>query len=363
EENLIRLLTRLIFVWFLKEKGLIPEEIFDPAFLEGVVKDFGKDCNYYNVILQNLFFTTLNTYPEERSSEALRYKSEMLSENEIINVFKKVPFINGGLFECLDEDENYIDGFTRNSYKIARLPDFLFFREKRKENLSKFYGYEKEVEVRGLINILKDYNFNADESSPVDVEVSLNPELLGYIFENLIASYNPETKTTARKATGSYYTPKEIVDFMVEESLLEYLKTKTSIDEDRLRILLSYSEENAELTDEEKDKILRAIDSLKVIDPAVGSGAFPIGIVHKVVNILNKVDPNNELWHELQRKKVLQEFEEVLKIEDKDKRQKLLKDIDDNFDESIKYPDYARKLYVIENSIYGVDIQPIAIQI
>ncbi|MCX8097072.1 MAG: SAM-dependent methyltransferase, partial [Spirochaetes bacterium] len=255
EENLIRLLTRLIFVWFLKEKGLIPEEIFDPTFLEGVVRDFGKDCNYYNVILQNLFFATLNTYPKKRSfakdasfpinredfgvKTLYRYKSKILiDEDDFIDIFKDVPFINGGLFECLDEDGNYIDGFIEDHDKRAKIPDTLFFqKEEQKEDLSEFYGENKKVKVRGLINILKDYNFTADESSPVDVEVSLDPELLGHIFENLLASYNPETKTTARKATGSYYTPKEIVDFMVEESLLEYLKTKTSIDEDRLRIL------------------------------------------------------------------------------------------------------------------------------
>jgi len=379
EENLIRLLTRIIFVWFLKERKLIPEEIFKPDFLKDIVKDFGKGNYYYNTILQNLFFATLNRetkerdfakdlgFPENRATFGVktffRYEKYILiPEKEFIKIFEKIPFINGGLFECLDDDSNYVDGFTRREDKRAKLPDFLFFSEERGEDLSNFYGEERRARVRGLINIFKDYNFTTDENTPIDIEVSLDPELLGHIFENLLASYNPETQTTARKATGSYYTPKEIVDFMVEESLIEYFKTKTGIEEEKLRDLLSYKEE-IELSDKEKESILNAIDSLKVIDPAVGSGAFPMGIVHKLVHILNRIDPKNELWYELQYQKALNELGKVLNIKDKTEREERLKEVNDNFDESINYPDYARKLYIIENSIYGVDIQPIAIQI
>ncbi|MGB9821958.1 Eco57I restriction-modification methylase domain-containing protein, partial [Thermodesulfovibrio sp.] len=380
EENLIRLLTRLIFVWFLKEKRLIPEEIFEESFLTKIVKDFGEVDNYYNAVLQNLFFATLNRYPEEREfakdgtflenrthygvKTLYRYKNKLLiSEDEFIKLFSKVPFINGGLFECLDEDSNYIDGFSRREDKRAKIPDFLFFSSEREVDLSDFYGEKKKAKVRGLINILKDYNFTADESSPIDVEVSLDPELLGHIFENLLACYNPETQTTARKATGSYYTPKEIVDFMVEEALLEYFKTKTAIDEEKLKKILSYEEREVGLTPFEKDNLIKAIDSLKVIDPAVGSGAFPMGVVHKLVHVLSKIDPDNKLWYELQFNKALLEVEKVLKIDNKEERENLLKEVNEIFDESINYPDYARKLYIIENSIYGVDIQPIAIQI
>ncbi|ACI20048.1 Eco57I restriction-modification methylase domain-containing protein [Dictyoglomus thermophilum] len=379
EENLIRLLTRIIFVWFLKERKLIPEEIFEPNFLKDIVKDFGKADYYYNTILQNLFFATLNReakerdfakdlgFPENKTNFGVktlfRYdKYLLIPEREFIKIFEKVPFINGGLFECLDDDSNYIDGFTRREEKRAKLPDFLFFSEEREEDLSDFYGERRRVKVRGLINIFKDYNFTTDENTPIDVEVSLDPELLGHIFENLLASYNPETQTTARKATGSYYTPKEIVDFMVEESLIEYFKIKTKIEEEKLRDLLSYKED-INLSNEEKESILHAIDNLKVIDPAVGSGAFPMGIVHKLVHILNKIDPENKLWYELQYKKALTEIEKVLKIKDRSEREEKLKEVNENFDESINYHDYARKLYIIENSIYGVDIQPIAIQI
>ncbi len=346
-----------------------------------MVKDFGKGDYYYNVILQNLFFATLNRYPNERGfakhgnfvqnrndfgvKTLYRYKDKILiSEEEFLDIFKDIPFVNGGLFECLDEDSNYIDGFSRNENKRAKIPDFLFFSSIRKEDLGEFYGEKKKiVEVRGLINILKDYNFTADESTPIDIEVSLDPELLGHIFENLLAVYNQETQTTARKATGSYYTPKEIVDFMVEQSLFEYLKTKTNIDEDKLKKIISYEEDSLDLSEEEKKQLIDAIDSLKIIDPAVGSGAFPMGILHKLVYILSKIDTDNNLWYELQYQKALNESGKILKKENKQEREEQLKELNDNFDEATKYPDYARKLYIIENSIYGVDIQNIAIQI
>lgn len=347
--------------------------------MKNIVKEFGSKDYFYNAILQNLFFATLNRYPEDRQftkngdylknraefgvKTLFRYKDKILiPEEKFLQIFQKVPFINGGLFECLDDNGNYVDGFSRREDKRAKIPDFLFFAEERQEDLSDFYGVKRSASVRGLINIMKDYNFTADESSPIDIEVSLDPELLGHIFENLLASYNPETQTTARKATGSYYTPKEIVDFMATESIVEYLKTKTNIDEPRIRELISY-EEDSKFTEAEKEEIIKAIDGLKIIDPAVGSGAFPMGVLHKLVHILSKIDPDNKLWLELQFTKALHEVEEVLKIKDKDERERLLKEVNENFDESVNYPDYARKLYIIENSIYGVDIQPIAIQI
>ncbi|MDQ7031107.1 MAG: hypothetical protein Q9M37_00095 [Desulfonauticus sp.] len=244
EENLIRLITRIMFVWFLKEKSIIPEKIFNETWLKEVVKDFSQKDYYYNVVLQNLFFATLNTYPKKRGwakddgflknratnygvKNLFRYEKFLLVPPEdFISEFKDVPFINGGLFECLDDDKKQIDGFTRRENKRAKIPDELFFAKEIEQDLSNFYGKRKKVPVRGLITILKDYNFTADENSPVDIEVSLDPELLGHIFENLLAAYNPETQTTARKATGSYYTPKEIVDFMVDEPFFTILKIR-----------------------------------------------------------------------------------------------------------------------------------------
>ncbi len=161
-----------------------------------------------------------------------RYEDKFLiSKDEVLRLFSNIPFLNGGLFDCLDkEDETgrviYIDGFSRNPKKRARIPDYLFFRkEELKVDLSK-YGLDSNQPVRGLIEILKSYNFTIDENTPVDQEIALDPELLGKVFENLLAAYVPETATTARKATGSYYTLREIVGYMVEEGLHAYLKSK-----------------------------------------------------------------------------------------------------------------------------------------
>jgi hypothetical protein len=386
--NLIRLITRIIFIWFIKEKGLIPEDLFDREKLKGIVKNFNKPgaSNYYNAILQNLFFATLNSKMEERGwakdegfptnkttygvKNLYRHEDKFLiGEKEVLNLFEEIPFLNGGLFDCLDREDEagkviYIDGFSRNPKKQALIPDYLFFQQDETRVDLSTYGLGSNKQVRGLIEILKSYNFTIDESTPVDQEVALDPELLGKVFENLLASYNPETATTARKATGSYYTPREIVDYMVDESLKEYFKIQLpGIDEEKIELLVSYAEESPEFSQEEKQKIISAIDRAKILDPACGSGAFPMGILHKLVHILQKIDPSNDLWYELQYQKALRASEEVFKERDKSEREAMLKEINEVFDESINYPDYARKLYLIENCIYGIDIQPIAIQI
>jgi len=184
---------------------------------------------------------------------------------------------------------------------------------------------------------------------------------LGKVFENLLASYNPETATTARKATGSYYTPKEIVDYMVEESLKEYFKTKTSLSEEKIENL--FYQEELQLSDEEKKELVRAIADVKIIDPACGSGAFCMGALHKLVELLNKIDPDNELWKEEQQRRLTNElserWEEMTQEERNEERAYLL----EVFNEQRNYPDYGRKLYLIQNCIYGVDIQPIAVQL
>ena len=158
---------------------------------------------------------------------------------------------------------------------------------------------------------------------------------------------------------------------MAEESLFEYLKCNAGAelapplktDEDKIRILLSYAEDMPEFTKEQKQKIISAIDNIKILDPVGGSGAFPMGILHKLVYVLQKLDRDNKYWYELQYQKALKESEEVFKQNNKYEREERLKEINETFDENINYPDYARKLYLIENCIYGVDIQPIAIQI
>ena len=250
------------------------------------------------------------------------------------------------------------------------MPNRLFFCDECEVDLNETYGTKgRRYKVRGLINLFQRYKFTVEENTPVEEEVALDPELLGKVFENLLAAYNPETGVTARKLTGSFYTPREIVDYMVDESLIVYLvgKLDTAPDpsgldlEDRLRHLLAYTLEPPNFTEAETVRLVAAIDDLKVLDPACGSGAFPMGVLHKLVYLLRKLDPRNTHWRELQRRKALRDTEDAYRIGERSERQQRLLDIEDTFERNSS--DYGRKLYLIENCIYGVDIQPIAVQI
>lgn len=390
--NLIRLITRVVFVWFIKEKSLVPNAMFNMSHLDKILKDFNKNKksqNYYHAILQNLFFGTLNQKMDERkfakdggniktNSEEYGVKNLFryadlftISEKEAMQLFKDVPFLNGGLFDCLDKPNEegkivYVDGFSRNPKKQAVVPDYIFFGEEREVDLNDIFATKnKKYKSRGLINLLESYKFTVAENTPIEEEIALDPELLGKVFENLLASYNPETQTTARKQTGSFYTPREIVNYMVDESLLEYIKQNVKNNdsdfEARLRDLISYTETPNPFDEVETKTLIEAINNCKILDPACGSGAYPMGILHKMVHLLQKLDPENKYWKALQRQKAMQETEAAFKIGDKEERGKRLAEINDVFENNAS--DYGRKLYLIENCIYGIDIQPIAVQI
>ena len=403
-ESAIRLITRLMFVWFLKQRHLIPEEFFDEKYIaenllkefdphktEGLFKQKSLESKYYKAILQNLFFAMLNRPICEEGSQELNGRRFRKSEGDYnINYLmryeeyfkntqlfvdlanKTVPFLNGGLFDCLDDKDKgkYYDCFTDrkavNKYLI--FPDFLFFGEEAGKNidLSEFYGdkKKKKVSARGIIDILKRYNFTVEENTPFDKEVSLDPELLGKVFENLLAAYNPETQTTARKQTGSFYTPREIVQYMVDESLVAHLKRTVGEElEAEYRKLLQYTDEPFDLNEQQRHAIMQSLYNCKILDPACGSGAFPMGILQQMVHILQRIDPDNTNWKEMMLNLAVGETKEAFMSDISEERLELLKDIERSFDENINRPDYARKLYLIENCIYGVDIQPIAIQI
>ncbi|MBF0377440.1 MAG: Eco57I restriction-modification methylase domain-containing protein [Desulfamplus sp.] len=414
-KNVIRLLTRFLFVWFIKEKKLIPEELFDMQYLTndllkdmspvrdaGLFQEANKESIYYKAVLQNLFFASLNcpiepyekgdnrkrgfrlkdNYSQHRDANYLmRYQDHFKNSDKFLELMNSVvPFLNGGLFECLDNktDKVYIDGFSDNLVNPHQLivPDYLFFGFDQEVDLTEIVGINskayKNAKVKGLISILESYKFTVAENTPIEEDVALDPELLGKVFENLLASYNPETKTTARKQTGSFYTPREIVNYMVDESLIAYLKTSVKdwgrIEEQeldkKLHELFSYNEINPFAQDEAVQKqIIHALDNCKILDPACGSGAFPMGTLQKMVHILQKVDPDNRHWYELQKSKAVKETEGAFAISDKKERADKLSEINDAFDEKINDPDYARKLFLVENCIYGVDIQPIATQI
>lgn len=414
-KNLIRLLTRLLFVWFIKEKDLIPEELFDENAIREIITTFSPDYNkkddsanpesasiYYKAILQNLFFASLNAEHGKRAfridgqnqnaTSLMRYQRYHKNPNAFIKLIEsKVPFMNGGLFECLDHqnDElkgkkggaiiNYEDGFSDRKDNELFVPDYVFFGKEIRVDLSSEYDdkKKKDVTVNGIINILQKYKFTIAENTPVEEDIALDPELLGRVFENLLASYNPETKTNARKQTGSFYTPRPIVEYMVDESLKAYLKTKikdaalskgtlqekaavvealeTTLDQ-KLDNLITYNEIEPDFTADERFQILRYIDECKILDPACGSGAFPMGILQKMVYVIHKLDPQNDNWKQIQ----IQKISNDTKLTPKEKnvlQKELLTVFDDN------ELDYARKLYLIENCIHGIDIQPIATQI
>ena len=124
--------------------------------------------------------------------------------------------------------------------------------------------------------------------------------MLGTIFENLLAEIDPDTEKSARKATGSFYTPREIVDYMVEQSLVQYLKNKVSIENEEQ--LLELFKEGGSNTFEPtgNQKILEALSNVKILDPACGSGAFPMGALHKIIIALQKLDPDASWWKQKQ---------------------------------------------------------------
>lgn len=418
--NTIRLITRLIFVWFLKQKKLVPDVLFNREEIFPLLDRIDRsDSTYYKAILQNLFFATLNQEMGKRAfrnekqhyniTNLYRYKKYFKEASKAMELFDNIPFLNGGLFECLDKphptektpqgNEKIIrvDGFSdRDDNKII-VPDYLFFGGATDIDLSQTYDDNRQnhLKIRGIIDILNSYNFTVEENTPLDIQVALDPELLGEVFENLLASYNPETKTTARKQTGSFYTPREIVCYMVDESLKAYLTAKllttmksdeclkdldtknepcivtpeneqfianqNELLEHKISVLLSYSDVDHGFDSKEIQHLVNAVDEVKILDPACGSGAFPMGMLQQLVHILQKIDPRNEHWKMLQMNKAQKELEATMVSADAENFAGLMKEILETFENNSN--DYGRKLFLIENCIYGVDIQPIAVQI
>lgn len=305
-EFAVRLIGRIIFCWFLKEKqstaglNLMPEGLMSANAVR-------RHPGYYHNVLEPVFFGCLNTKFEQRE-EAYRRAP-----------FSQVPYLNGGLFNPQAND---------------------------------FYNGARRVEIEDswfveLFEILGQYNFTVDENTSLDVDLSIDPEMLGRIFENLLAEINPETGESARKATGSFYTPREIVSYMVDTALCGFLECETGVTEEKLKKLMSYERgQEVELTNAERAAIVEALARLKVLDPACGSGAFPIGILQAVFYILQQVDPGGQKWYEIQKER-------------QDGR--IAEDLQEKFEDG-NY-DYIRKLGIIQQSIFGVDIQPVATEI
>ena len=379
-ESIIRLITRLMFTWFIRQRGLVPEECFTIDGVSSLLKKFDPESmeqdNYYRTILQNLFFATLNCQPERRSfrkstgngsckndwgiKTLYRYEKEFRNSAEFKKMMKKVPFLNCALFDCLDKQEReqdggrtlLFDGFSDTKKRQAHVPNGLFFHAEK-----------------GIVKLFDTYEFTIDENNADDADVALDPELLGKVFENLLGAFNPETSETARKSTGSFYTPREIVDYMVEESLKNHLKTKVPALKDEWLDDLFDKAKAAEKTellfgDGIAGEVRDALYTCKILDPACGSGAFPMGILHCMVRLFARLDPNNT---DLNDRLIARYKTETKQAADplltESERAERLEALKVQLAEGQHYPDYARKLYLIENCIYGVDIQPIATQI
>jgi len=276
-----RLHGRLLFCWFLDKKGFINR---DANYFDSTHTDATQ---YYKDNLELLFFDTLNT-PQ--------------SERERSHLDQKTPYLNGGLFEAQPDD-------WRGSN--VPFPQGFFVR------LYEHFG---------------EFNFTTDESTPDYEQIAIDPEMLGKIFENLLAEINEDTGEQARKAKGAFYTPREIVAYMCRESVREYLYTATKAGE-RAKIAIdklldtSDSDWAKSGTNSRRDtgeaslreKIIEALDEMKVLDPACGSGAFPIGMLHLLVQLYERLDG--------------------------------------------RFDAYKTKLGIMERNIYGVDIEPLAIEI
>ena len=252
----VRLIGRTLFLWFLRKK-----EFVNPEFDYFTVSGDADQTQYYREKLEPLFFEVLNTEIKERSFAD-----------------KITPFLNGGLFEPIDTD---------------------FYKEPKLIFPTGFFTQ--------FFNVLNHYNFTVDEGTSEYEQVAVDPEMLGRVFENLLASLNDETGNQARKSKGAFYTPREIVDYMCEQSLVEYLKTKlpdTANRDRRIEELVTMDEASFREQDHNKrrdwkkdlgqEQVVQALDELKILDPAVGSGAFPMGMLNLLVKVYTRIDTARE---------------------------------------------------------------------
>jgi len=270
------LFNRLIFLRFVEKKGWLK---FDDRedYLRALWEASKSDKNPFWPTRLNALFGAVN-HP---LSDKIHERSKSL--------IGEVQYLNGGLF---DEDHRFADP----KYEI---PDHVF------EGLL------------GENGLFYRYNFTVEESTPLDVQVAVDPEILGKIFEQL-------TISTKRHDTGSYYTPREIVQFMCREALVGYLGGK-GISEEKARKLV-YDHDDSDLTNQEGDLAFEALKQIKVVDPACGSGAYLLGMLQELYALFEK----------LRR--------EGREFSPKDKAKEA----------------HKRKLWIIENNLYGVDIQQFA---
>jgi|26BtaG_2_1085354.scaffolds.fasta_scaffold00496_7 hypothetical protein len=270
-----KLLGRIVFLYFIQKKGWLGAsngeyKDGDRNFMSNFYKKAGANETFYSTWLSKLFFETLN---RQRPNDAF----EMPDGSSV-----KVPYLNGGLFEK-----------ESNKYDYLTFPADLFSE---------------------LFDFFDQYNFTIYEDSPEEHTVAVDPEMLGHIFENLLED---------NKDKGAFYTPKEIVHYMTQESLIEYLHTQIP-DADRRQLEAFVKNKDNELSDDHKKQIDLKLDAVKICDPAIGSGAFPMGLLQEIFGMKERIayDLGYSVWSPA-----------------------------------------TVKEHIIQNSIYGVDIEQGAVDI
>lgn len=268
-------LGRIIFLYFLLRKGWIEDK---KDFIRSIFEN-ESNTNLYKSVLEPLFFEVFAKQEKDRSPV-------------IKAQYKNTPYLNGGLFEHSDLET-----------EMAKEGKFILFRDE----------FLRDI----ILNYFEIYNFTVDENSPNDQEVSIDPEMLGKVFENTLAEEE-------RNKKGTFYTPREIVHFMVKDAIRQYLHNETGIALDLLQKFL-YDENNGlmNLTPNQIRLIDSKLETIKVLDPAVGSAAFPVEFMQVIVELRKRLDV-----------RVGKHINEV-----------------------------ALKKQLIKNNLYGVDIDPSAIEI
>ncbi len=301
-----KLLGQIVFLYFIQKKGWFGVEknnLWGTGSKDFIRRLFNKEVsdyeNFYNEILEPLFYEALRTDRTEADHYYSRFNC-------------KLPFLNGGLFDPIN-NHNWVT-------TDILISDDLFSNTKQ----------TKEEDIGdGILDIFDRYNFTVNEEEPLEKEVALDPELLGKIYEklnairqdnfdeylNAIKSGKKGEETKFNKEYGVYYTPREIVHYMCKESLTSYLETELQgkVSRQELENFFEYAEtlQEYEIVALEKEKqielgeqgetkykskipdsikenakeIEALLDNIKICDPAVGSGAFPIGMMHEIVNL------------------------------------------------------------------------------
>ncbi len=279
-----KFMGRLVFLQFLQKKGWLGVAKNDSwgngnkNFLMDLFSSTKYKNDFLKKVLEPLFFGMLNTDLNDRKKLFDSKKWDL----DLLENFKQIPYLNGGLFE--DDILDHIDmKFPKEMFSNPAMVD-----KERSFNDKKDYSKEPYpfTESCGLLDFFARYNFTIDETDPADMEIGVEPEMLGKIFENLLED---------NKDKGAFYTPKEIVQYMCRESLIEYLKDNRHSNKESHSNEDSHSELDSEtkirtlvtthvsdFNDTEKKELIKNLKTVKVCDPAVGSGAFPMGMLNEL---------------------------------------------------------------------------------